>query len=291
DEWALVRAGRHSIGDYLLLVSGFSREHTNGVLSDVTNKLRAIHEDLTTDATRPMFEAFVRSLVRPLYDELGMVPAPADDDNRRQLRAVAVDALGTIGNDPEVAATARTMLDRALAGGAALDPTLADAIVAVAAAHGDAKLFDALSDAADKATSPEDRYRYLYALTDFTDPALIDRGLQRVLTDRVRSQDAAISVAQFLARPASRERAWTFVTEHWQAIAPKITIAGGDVNLVHAIGAFCDAASRDRVTSFFDAHPLPAATRTLAQAQEQIGNCISLREKQAPQLTEWLNRR
>ena len=321
DEWALVRAGRHSIAEYLSLVAGFSREHTSGVLSDVTGRLRAIHDDLTTDATRPGFEAFIRTLLRPLYDELGMTPSAGDvrgaaapggavrgagapggevrgagapgveDDDRRQLRAVVVAALGGIGNDADVAAQARTILDGSLSRGAALDPTLADAIVAVAAAHGDAKLFDALAVAADRATSPEDRYRYLYALTDFTDPALVDRALQRILTDKIRTQDAAIYLAQFFARPASRDRAWSFLTSHWDALAPKVTIFGGDVSLVRASGAFCDAAGRDRVAAFFAAHPLPAATRTLSQAQEQIRTCIRLRERQAPALAEWLNQR
>ena len=291
DEWAMVKAGRHSIAEYMSLAAGFGREHTSGVLGDITGRLSAIKEDLVTDATRPAFEAFVRSLLRPLYDELGMTPVSADDDNRRQLRAVVVSALGDMGNEPDIAARARAALDRALAGGEPLDPTLADAIVSIAATHGDAKLFDALLAAADKATSPEDRYRYLYALAHFTDPRLIDRGLELATTDRVRTQDAAIYLAQFLVHPASRERAWTFVTERWDALAPKVAISGGDVNLVHATGAFCDARSKDRVSSFFAAHPLPAAARALAQAQEQIGNCIRLRDSQSPKLAEWLSRR
>ena len=39
--------------------------------------------------------------------------------------------------------------------------------------HGDQKLFEALAAAADRAASPEDQYRYLYALADFQQPALI----------------------------------------------------------------------------------------------------------------------
>jgi aminopeptidase N len=296
DEWAMVKAGRHSIADYLSLVAGFGREHTSGVLGDITGRLRGIKEDLVTDATRPAFEAFVRSLLRPLYDEVGIAPSASDlrggeDDSRRELRAVVVSALGGIGSEPDVAAKARSAVDGALEGREPLEPTLADALVSIAAAHGDAKLFDALLAAAEKATSPDERYRYLYALADFTDPGLIDRGLALVTTDRVRTQDASIYLAQFLIRPSSRERAWTFLTERWDAVAPKVTISGGDTNLMQATGAFCDARSKDRVASFFAAHPLPAAARALTQAQEQIANCVRLRESQAPKLAEWLGRR
>ena len=67
-----------------------------------------------------------------------------------------------------------------------------------------------------------------------------------------------------------------------------MTIAGGDTNLVRALGAFCDARSRDEVASFFAAHPLPGAARTLTQTIEQINNCIALREKQTPAVGAWL---
>ncbi len=39
DEWALVRAGRHTAGDYLTLAAGYGREHTSGVLEEVARRL------------------------------------------------------------------------------------------------------------------------------------------------------------------------------------------------------------------------------------------------------------
>jgi ERAP1-like C-terminal domain len=187
-----------------------------------------------------------------------------------------------------VIADARAALDRSLAGGPPLDPTLAGAIIRTAAAHGDAKLFDALEAAADGATSPEDRYRYLHALAGFQDPALVDRGLQRARTAALRSQDTAQYLAAFFRNPSARPRAWSFVTAHWTELQPKITIFGGDTRLVAAFGGFCDARSRDAVTAFAAAHPLPSAVRTLAQTLERIGNCIALRDRQAPLVAEWL---
>ena len=52
DEWAMVRAGRHGIGEFLTLATGFGNERTDGVLGNVTNRLDFIHDYLTTDATR-----------------------------------------------------------------------------------------------------------------------------------------------------------------------------------------------------------------------------------------------
>jgi aminopeptidase N len=288
DEWALVRSGRHTAGDYLTLAAGYGREHTSGVMEEVARRLAAIHDDLTTLETAPRLQAFVRSLLRPLFDEVGFTAAASDTDERRSLRAVLIGALGTDGEDPDVIAKARGALDRALGGGPPLEPTVAGAIVTAAAAHGDAKLFDALAAAADRATSPEEQYRYLFALAAFRDPALIQRALERSLSPQLRSQDTAIYLARFFPNQQAQGRAWAFVRDHWPALEPKVTIALGDVNLIRSLGAICDAKPRDEVAEFFAAHPLPGAARTLTQTIEQINNCIALRASQTPAVAAWL---
>jgi aminopeptidase N len=289
DEWALVRAGRHSIADYLTLVTAYRSEHASLVLQNVADRLAYVREYLTPPDRPQRLEAFVRSLFRPLMDELGFTPAAADTDDRRALRAAVMSALGTTGNDPDVVAKARPLLDRSLAGGAPLEPSLAEAITTVAAGHGDAKLFDALAAAAERATVPQERYRSLSALAKFQDAALIERGLQLALTPQIRSQDAALYLGGFFANAAARLRAWTFVKTNWTALAPKIAVFGGDTGLVSALGSFCHAAARDEVKAFFAAHPLPGASRTLEQALERIDNCIAVRESQAAAVGAWLN--
>ena len=120
---------------------------------------------------------------------------------------MVVGSLGTSGNDPDVIARARAALDASLSGGAPLDPTLAGPATHIAAAHGDAKLFDALTAAAERAKSPEDHYRYLYALSEFSDPALSDRALRMSLAPEMRNQDTAIFLSQFLGHPTATAHA------------------------------------------------------------------------------------
>src|SRR5262249_51008517 len=153
----------------------------------------------------------------------------ADGDERRSLRATVVGALGAIADDPDVVSRARAATGRALSGSEALDPTLAAAVVRTAAAHGDAALFDALLPAAERtADKPDEHYRYLYALGAFRDPALVDRGMQLALSPQLRAQDTALYLAQFFGNGAARGRALAFVAARWDALAPKVTIFGGD---------------------------------------------------------------
>ncbi|MGB7220642.1 MAG: M1 family metallopeptidase [Vicinamibacterales bacterium] len=288
DEWALVQAGRHDAGAFLTIAAGFGREVSSGVLGQVADRLAFVREYLTTDAAREPFQAFTRSLLRPLYDGLGFSPLAGDTDERRALRGGAIMALGTTGDDRDVAQQARAALDRALAGGPALDPIVASAVVSVAAEHGDEKLHDALSGAAARASSPEERYLYLYAAGDFRDPALLDRGLRAALSPDIRSQDTVRYLSEFFANPVARPRAWSFVKANWPLLEPQVTVFFGDVRLARALGSFCDAGTRDDIRAFFAMHRLPSAARTLDQALERIDSCIALRQRQTQAVSSWL---
>jgi len=287
DQWALVRAGRETVSDFLTLAIGFSREDTSGVLALLTSRLRFVHDYLTTDATRPRFEDFVRTELRPSFDRLGLNASPGEDDNRRSLRATLIAALAATGVDQDSISRSRTAVDRALHGGPALDSTTAAALVAVAATYGDAALYEALVGAADRALSPEEHYRYLNALPRFRDSALIERALLETRS-RVRSQDTALYLARFFDNPAARDRAWAFVKASWTELEPKIRIAFGEARVVSALGSFCDARTRDDIREFFAAHPVPSAARSLGETIERIDHCIALRDAQTPLVTEWL---
>jgi aminopeptidase N len=229
--------------------------------------------------------------MRPLYDELSSAPAPGEDDDRRLLRSVVVKALGGIGNDEEVLSRARETLDRSLrqeSPSDVLDPTLRETVVALAAARGDAALFNALIAAADRARSPGERNVYFYAAAGFRDPALIDRALQRALSTELRAQDAARYLAAFFDNSAARPRAWAFVKSNWRELDQKLRGLSAGAVLVRSLGSFCDASSRDDVRAFFATRRLPGGTGALNQTIERIDNCIALRETQTPSVAEWL---
>jgi aminopeptidase N len=289
DEWALVRAAKHSAASYLDLVAGLGRETSAEVLGSAADRLGFIDEYLTSAANRPAFRQFVRALLAPTYQTVGFDRKPDDSEERRSLRAVVVAILGGIAEDQDVVRRSRTAVDAALAGSAPLDPIAATTLVNTAAANGDAALFDRLLQAAGTAVSPEDHYRYLFALTSFRDAALAAKALDYALSPNLRSQDTAIYLAGFFANDAIRDRAWTFVKAHWTELEPKVTISLGDINLANSLAQFCSAGARDDIRTFFAAHPLPAAGRALQQTFERIDNCIDTRQRQQPALDTWLS--
>jgi aminopeptidase N len=298
DEWALVRVGRQSLADYLTIAAGFGHERVSGVLGQLTARLTFIRNYLTTPDTRPAFESWVRRLFEPLANELSAVPDVAAtsgdsghnhaDDERQTLRARVLEVLGATGRDAATIAAARTAVDRALSGGPALASATAESQLASAARGGDAALFNKLLEASARAVSPEERYLYLHALAYFEDPALIRRALALSLTPQLRTQDTPQFLGRFLANPDTNAEAWKFVKAHWSDLGPKALNFLGDLQLVSAMGSFCDRATRDDIAGFFTTHQLPTASRALTQTLEKIDSCIRLKESQTASLRSWL---
>ena len=65
DEWGLVRAGRHDVGTFLDLVSGFRDERTAAVAGNYAAVLAVIDDEFATGATRNAYRAWVGTFIAP----------------------------------------------------------------------------------------------------------------------------------------------------------------------------------------------------------------------------------
>lgn len=288
DEWALTRSGRHTVGDYLTLVSGFGRETSSAIIAQITGCLSTVQSYLTTAETRPRFDRFVRRLYGPLAKELGPNTVPGEDPDRTTLRAYVLQLLASAGGEGAALTYVQEAVDAALEGRRPLDAATADSLVQFAARRGDARLYDRFLLASRRATSPEERDRYLHALTAFEDPALVKRSLDLTLTSNLRSQDAPGFLARLLGSPVTNARAWTFLKDHWNELEPRALTFLGGPTIAASLGSFCDSRTRDDIRAFFTTHTLRSAERALAQSLERIEGCIALRDAQTGELTKWL---
>lgn len=286
DEWALVRAGRHTAASFLDLASGFKDERTAAVIQTLSGPLQQIGEDLVTAQNREAYRRWLRDLFRPALADIGW-GSPSDDDERRSLRAGIVGLLGN-ARDPEVMAKARELVDREMKNAGSVDATLLNAVLGFAAREGDAELYRRYLERSQAAVDPEERYRYLYALADFADPKLVRDTMALVLSDRVRSQDAKIFIANMLGNEDARELVWTLVRENWSAIQKKTGESVGNTIVVNALAMFCDPAHRQEIKTFFATHPVPDAERTLQQTLERVGSCAAFAEAQRGHVGAWL---
>ena len=291
DEWALARAAKHDIGVFMDLAGGFRAERNEEVLQTLTRSLATIAEDIASPAALPKLRAWVSALLSPVLKDVGWVPQAQEPDARRSLRATVVAALGDTARDKQVLARARQLVEQDLDKPGSVDPTLLQVVVRLAAIEGDAALYDRYLARAKAAGDPETKYRYLYGLASFGNPALVRRTMDLILGPDVRSQDAKVFLAILIGAPEARSLAWELTRQRWDELQKKSGESGGNSLVVNALSSFCDTRAAGEIRSFFATHKVPDAERTLQQALERVESCARFVAIQRPKLDDWLRKR
>src|SRR6266850_136855 len=286
DEWAAVRVGLHPIISYMLLAESLKQDRNRAALETLTGRLQYIDEYLVSDGDRPRFQAWVRELLRPAMQDVGWHSRQGESDDRKVVRAKLFRALGETGNDPDVQARARELVERYLRGSDAVEPSLAGAAFKVVATNGNAVLQQKMIDQMLAAKTPEQAAYYRSALVRFRNPELLRRVLELSMTPKVRSQDTPGFISGLLENPAGREVAWEFIKANWPAIEEKLGYAVSRV--ITGISHICDPGLRDDVNRFFSQQRVPSAERKLKLSLESANYCIDLRSQQQPRLAAWL---
>lgn len=290
NEWALVRSGRHTVPDYLSLISTLHNDRDTYVLGEIMNRVNYIGRNLVQDQDRPEFQSWVRSFFKPVLNDIGMMPKPGEAPTVAELRSNLYGVLGgpNGGNDPDVVAQSKKLTQEYMNNPESVPPDLVDVSLNIAAAHGDATLYDQYRAKLKQAKTPQEYYNYFYALGSFRDPALLQKTLDFALTNEVRNQDLGI-ISDVMSSHVGGPLAWDFVKTHWNDLMKKMggSIGGAGLALGGA-GSFCDPRMRDDIASFYEQHKLPGTERGFRQTQEAINNCIDLKQRQAQPLAQWL---
>ena len=289
NEWALMRIGKHTMGDYLALGAQLKNTPGADLLATFGHRLDTVNEHMLTDADRPAFEAWLRSQFSPLLQQLGYTGKPNDNPEVKQKRAILFEGLGNLANDPEVIQQAKVQVQQYMKEPNSVDGTLAHAVLAVAARHGDPELYNQFKAQMKNAKSPEQYYGYFYSLAEFTQPQLTKETLDWALTPEVRGQDLYILLAM-LGNPASQDATWSFMRAHFDELAKKTGGGLGGVGIfLYGAQGFCSTEKATEVQQFFEQHPFPGTERNQKVALESINNCVALRSQQQTNLATWLS--
>jgi puromycin-sensitive aminopeptidase len=298
DAWALVRAGKLPVAEYLDLTAAYRAETDRNVWDILIGSLGYLDTILPLEGSplshppddlRPAFARLVRDRLGPAMARLGWAPAEGEPVLTRQLRGMIVGALGRMGEDPEVQARARDLHVRYRADPHAVDANLVPALVGIVAHAGDGETYDALRRAWKEATTPEVERRYMFSLAGFRRPALLERTLADTLNGEIRTQDAAMVIRAVMGHREGRELAWQFVKDNWEAMRSRYPVHGV-VNLARGVADLLSEELRADARAFFDAHPVESGERALAQSFERLDATLRFRDRELPGLREYLKR-
>jgi alanyl aminopeptidase len=238
---------------------------------------------------RAKTERYARELYGAESRRLGWAPAKGEDDDARQLRASVLRFLAETGRDPAVRAEARKLGMAYLGVGKdwaihadAVDPNVATAAVLVVAEDADRATWDGMRKLLASSVDEAVRGRLVYALGAAKDPALAAAARELVLDPSLRDNEVLTPIWPQLDDPATRDTAWTWIKDHYQAILGRLPQHHGGVQLVGTGGRFCDEHHARDVEEFFGPkiQSIEGGPRALASTVENVRLCAARRAAQ-----------
>ncbi|MCU1499729.1 MAG: putative aminopeptidase [Acidimicrobiales bacterium] len=276
DEWALLLAGRGSVARILGLLRSLTAETDLSVWQRMVGVLGGL--DRVGGDAHDALAARVRALLGPALHALGTIRSPGEPERTTALRATLFEASARIGEDAEQLSVARGHFTALGSDPGAVDADLADAVVRVMAAHADQEIWDELRERAASARTPQDRLRHQGALADSSDPALVRRFCDLILTDEVRTQDGLYLLRRALANRHATTDVWAFVVDHWAELTARFPSASVP-RLIDGIRGVTDRELAAAITAFLDAHPVPQGATVIRQHVERMWVTVALAER------------
>jgi hypothetical protein len=268
----------------------FKGDGARVVVEAIASYLETLSDRLVREADRPFLARLVALLLGPLWNRLGWEGREEEEDDELRLTQDALLwALGSIARPPDLLAQVETRLARYLNDPSTLDPTLATTLVRLGARLGDEKRFADYQDRFRRGKTPEDRDRYLLALTDFPRLDLTHRLMEMTLTDAVRGQDLWKPFRYLLGNPLLQGETWDFLKAHWQVLREK-TGPVGAMRIIQGTRTLWREEWHDEVSSFFT-HPsnrVESAAKALDQTLEFLRLGLEFKTAQEEHLARWL---
>ena len=289
DEWWMVRACRHDIGVYLDLAGSLARDETAAITEAIASRLGFTLEYLGSPAQKPRLPGVDSRAVRAARWPPWRSRAPPPTATSAKSRRADCSRLWPVrqryrhtGARPRTGGRIRSQPDVAAR-------HAAPAVLRVAAASGDAALYDRYIAHSRSQRATREYYRFFGALSSFRDPALVQRTLNFAISPAVRTQDTGMLIGGLLGQAHSRDAAWAFVQAKWPTLTQKLGTFQGIPDIIGAVSSFCSTEAAAQVKQFFARNPVPSSERTLQRSLERIENCAALVARQSPALNAWMS--
>lgn len=284
DAYALVRGGYAPATLFLSLASAYKNEDDVSVWRDLTANLHGIETIVADQVYLEKFRSYAGGLFKDAAKRVGWDPKKGEGHMDSLLRSTVLSQAGYY-SDPGVVKEARARFNGYLKNPESLHPDLRSMVLGTVAQHGDEKTYGTLWDLHNKATTQEERNRFLVSLARFHDRELLADVLQRALGPEVRLQDSVTAIGATAGNVKGRDLAWDFVKRNWKELDRRYGRGGFAITrLVSITSAFTTEERLKEVEQFFKTHPAPSAARTISQSLERIQLNIKWLDKNGKEL-------
>jgi len=294
--YANLASGSLAVKDLLPWLPRFAASPLRQVASGPMAPLRFMMTEAASSKTRPKVAKYAERLYRARYRRLAWRSKPGESSDTKLLRGTVVDFMVMDVRDRKARARA-ARLGRAYIGygqdpdPGAVDPQLASLALATAVQDGDGAFFDHLLAMLEASTDATMRSRILGALGHAEAPALSRRALDLTLNPKLRLNETSTALATQLRNPATRDRAWAWLKENFDAFTARMGNAQAG-NAPWYAASLCTREAANDVQAFFEPRvaALAGGPRNLAGAVEAIQLCAAKAEAQRPAVDEAFSR-
>jgi ERAP1-like C-terminal domain len=287
DTWALVEADRRQIADYLKLQETFRDDNSLALWEQITATLSFIDSLYLGNKERPAFQAYARSLLKPVLDRVGWEPKPNEEAARGLLRVDLIAKLGEFA-DQDVISAAREHFRKFLADPKTLSPDLRPAVLGVVGRYADQKTWETLHELGLKTKSIEEKGIYYTAMADALAPELAKRTLPLSVTDELPASRATQLVTNVSRGGEQPGLAWEFAQAHRNQLDPKLDALGKIRFIPNVTRGFSDAIHAAELEAYAQKN-LPSDTKSeVVKAAEEIRFKADLKARLLPEIAKWI---
>ena len=231
DTWATVISNRTPVSSYLTLLDRLRSDSSFSVWHNVIQALTMIDRLERGQSGRAAFQAYVCTLLGPLFQRIGWDAKSDEELATKLLRSDLIQTLGAFG-DRVVIDEAFRRYEESRKGQADLSPDLRRAVAEVVGRYSSPTIYDELRQSAQQAPLLEAKQDFYHALEVALDPDLAKRTLQLAVTMSRAESSAAYSAVAVAGEHA--ELAWEFAKNHlddlhaqhneklWSDLLPKV---------------------------------------------------------------------
>jgi len=287
DTWALVEADRRAIADYFKLVETLRGDDGLALWEQITTTLRFIDSLYIGNKERPTFQAYARSLLKPVFDRVGWDPKPGEEAARGLLRVNLITTLGDFANQGVINA-ARERFQNFLADPKMLPPDLRPAVLGVVGRYADQKNWEMLHELGLKTKSIEEKGHFYGAMAAALDPELAKRTLPLSLTDELPASRATGLVTNVSRSGEQPGLAWEFAQAQRKQLDGKLDALGKIRFAPNVMRGFSDAKRATELEVYAQKNLSSDAKSEIGKAAEEIRFKADLKARLLPEIAKWI---
>ncbi|XP_057304719.1 puromycin-sensitive aminopeptidase-like [Hydractinia symbiolongicarpus] len=290
DMFALAMAGTTSTTNFLDVLLGYAEETNYTVWKDLDANLGHLSILLQNTSAYDKFKEFVRKIYKPIAENIGWDAKEDDNALTPMLRSVILRRLGKYG-DADTIEECQRRFKAHVDGTESIPADLRAVVYSTVVSNGSVETQDELIKLFRNTTHMEEHNRIMRSMGSSDEAELITKALEFSLSDDVRSQDTVFAMAGCTGSYLGRKMTWQFTKDNWEVLYKRYD--GGFLLsrlVMLSTENFATAEEAQDVESFFTAHKVPAAERTVKQSLERIGLNQKWLSRDGESVVEWLNK-